>query len=132
MTYDPRFLKGIEFFNREDFFEAHEVWEDLWHATHDSSKDFIQGLIQAASAMHHFQNGNMRGARILHDSGLELLAAYGDSFHGIDLRAVRKKFNHALHGVLDVPLDQLAGRGHPGPVKIPYSSDAAFKITLNE
>ncbi|WP_315854002.1 DUF309 domain-containing protein [Gemmata massiliana] len=26
---DPRFLAGVELFNRREFFDAHEVWEDL-------------------------------------------------------------------------------------------------------
>jgi uncharacterized protein len=28
--YDPLYLQGIEHFNVCDFFEAHEVWEELW------------------------------------------------------------------------------------------------------
>ncbi len=30
MSYDPRYLEGIEHFNVCDFYESHEVWEDLW------------------------------------------------------------------------------------------------------
>ena len=29
-SHDPRYLKGIEYFNACEFFEAHEVWEELW------------------------------------------------------------------------------------------------------
>ena len=29
-SYDPLYLKGIEYFNVCDFFEAHETWEELW------------------------------------------------------------------------------------------------------
>ena len=32
-SYDPRYLAGIVLFNRGDYFEAHEVWEDLWMET---------------------------------------------------------------------------------------------------
>ena len=28
--YDPLYLQGIAYFNACEFFEAHEVWEDLW------------------------------------------------------------------------------------------------------
>jgi len=31
--HDPRYLEGIEHFNKCDFFEAHEVWEELWADT---------------------------------------------------------------------------------------------------
>jgi hypothetical protein len=55
-------LAGILFFNQRDFFEAHEVWEDLWAASAGPERRFYQGLIQAAVALHHFGNGNLRGA----------------------------------------------------------------------
>ena len=28
--HDARYLQGIEYFNECDFFEAHEIWEELW------------------------------------------------------------------------------------------------------
>ena len=45
MGYDPRYLKGIDFFNAREFFDAHETWEELWHGTHGEPRNFIQGLI---------------------------------------------------------------------------------------
>lgn len=130
MTYDERYLKGVDLFNNEDFFEAHEVWEDLWHATRGEARDFIQGLIQVTSAFHHLRNGNMRGARILHDSGVQLLGPYGDRYMGLDLKKLRAEFDAALSGILEPPVDQLAGRGHAGPVKIDYSPAKAPKVRL--
>jgi predicted metal-dependent hydrolase len=121
MSYDPRYLKGVEHFNKEEFFEAHEVWEDLWHDTHDDSREFVQGLIQVTSSLHHLCNGNMRGARLLHDSGLQLLERYG---------RLKAEFNEILRGILDAPLQDLPGRGHPGTVKISYDASKAPKINL--
>lgn len=131
-AYDPRYLKGIEYFNRQDYFEAHEDWEALWHDTHDKSKDFYQGLIQVTSALHHFRNGNLRGARILHDTGIQLLSTYGDFFQGIDLKELRDNFNHSLREIVASKLDDLDGRGHPGPVKVPFTPDRVFQIQLHD
>lgn len=127
---DPRYAIGIQLFNREDFFEAHEVWEELWHNTYGVNKDFFQGLIQVTSAMHHLQIGNMRGARILYGSGIELLAPYGPRHLGLDLDHLRTRFTQAMKGILDVPKEQLTGRGGKGPIKIPYTSNLAFKLEL--
>lgn len=127
---DPRYSIGVQLFNREDFFEAHEVWEDLWHDTYGMNKDFFQGLIQVTSAMHHLQIGNMRGARILYGSGIELLAPYGSRHLGLDLDHVRTCFKNAVKGLLDVPMEELSGRGGKGPIKVLYSSDLAFKLEL--
>ncbi|MBL0349636.1 MAG: DUF309 domain-containing protein [Elusimicrobia bacterium] len=131
MSPDPRFFKGIALFNNEDFFEAHEVWEELWHETQGAARDFIQGMIQVTSAMHHLQIGNMRGARILHGSGLELLAKYGEAFWGVDLNLVRAEFNRALEEILEGPIERLAGRSQPDLFKIPYSSARSFKIDVH-
>ena len=59
--YDPRYLEGIDCFNRGAFFDAHEVWEALWTDTEGPSRRFYQGLIQVAVCLHHFGNGNLRG-----------------------------------------------------------------------
>ena len=64
--YDPRYLDGIEHFNKCDFFEAHEVWEELWADYSGPSRKFYQGLIQVAVCLHHFGNGNIRGAKKLY------------------------------------------------------------------
>ena len=59
--YDPRYLQGIDYFNRRAFFHAHEVWEELWTDTQGPTRRFYQGLIQVAVCLHHFGNGNLRG-----------------------------------------------------------------------
>jgi predicted metal-dependent hydrolase len=125
---DPRLKEGVDLFNRADFFEAHEAWESLWHETHGGARDFVRGLIQVTSAMHHLQVGNLRGARILHDSGEELLGPYGTVFAGFDLTALKLNFNHALREVVAAPLGDLPGRGYTGTVRAAYGPERAFKI----
>jgi predicted metal-dependent hydrolase len=60
-----QFLLGVRRFNERRFFEAHEVWEDLWKAAAGDSRTLYQGLIQAAAALHHATRGNHAGARSL-------------------------------------------------------------------
>ncbi len=83
--YSPLYLKGIEYFNECEFFEAHEVWEDLWSEDQSSSRTFFQGLIQAAVALHHFGNGNTRGARKLYHSSSRYLAEFRPRHMGLDV-----------------------------------------------
>src|SRR5262249_4206191 len=71
-----RYLAGIELFNRGEYFEAHEVWEDLWHETAGPDRRYVQGLIQAAVAVYHAGNGNARGARRLFHSGRRYMAGF--------------------------------------------------------
>lgn len=87
MTYDPRYLAGIILFNRGDFFEAHEVWEDLWMETSGPDKKFYQGLIQAAVGLCHFCNGNLAGAKKLYHSSRDYMLRFGSPFMGLDNNA---------------------------------------------
>src|ERR1051325_2589853 len=83
--YDPRYLQGIEYFNICEFFESHEAWEEWGQDSQGPSRKFYQGLIQAAVALHHFGNGNIRGARKLFHSSRAYLEPYRPKHLGLDL-----------------------------------------------
>jgi len=84
-AHDSRYLEGIEHFNKCDFFEAHEVWEELWADTSGSSRRFYQGLIQVAVCLHHFGNGNIRGAKKLYHGCRGYLEEYRPKYLDLDL-----------------------------------------------
>ncbi len=84
-TYDPRYLAGIQLFNARDFFEAHEVWEDLWQVSAAPERRFYQALIQAAVALYHFGNGNVRGAARLYHSSHDYMKPYAPNYLGLDV-----------------------------------------------
>lgn len=98
-TYDPLYLEGIEFFNRCDFFESHETWEELWTEYRGPSRKFYQGLIQAAVALFHFGNGNIRGAKKLYYSTLSYLEPYKPKHLGLDLEQFLGQFGSCLSEV---------------------------------
>jgi predicted metal-dependent hydrolase len=85
MKYDERYLRGIDHFNRREFFEAHEVWEDLWIETNDDRKAFYHGLIQAAVALHHALRGNAGGARSLYARMRNNLDMFRPDAEGLDV-----------------------------------------------
>src|SRR5712692_10566427 len=91
MDYDIRYLGGIRFFNEGDFFEAHEVWEDLWMNCAGPERRFYQGLIQTAVALYHFGNGNLRGAVKLYHSSRAYLEPSGAMYMGLDVGALRNQ-----------------------------------------
>ena len=55
-------VKGRDLFNDEDFFEAHEAWEDLWRIENGRDRVFVQGLIQVSAHFVHIRKGNWSGA----------------------------------------------------------------------
>jgi len=78
------FRRGIEEFNAQCFFEAHEVWEELWRGTSGPKKLFYQGLIETAVGFYHLENCNFRGACSQFGKALVKLEHYVPAYHGID------------------------------------------------
>ena len=83
--YHPRYLAGILLFNEQDYFAAHEVWEDLWMESHGLERKFYQGLIQAAVGLCHFDNGNLGGAIKLYHTSRAYMEPCGSPFLGLDV-----------------------------------------------
>jgi predicted metal-dependent hydrolase len=94
--YDPLYLQGIAYFNACEFFEAHEVWEDLWKNYSGDLRLFYKGLIQAAVALHHFGNGNIRGARKVYGSSRGYLQQYAPVCDGLDVAKFIAEFDECF------------------------------------
>lgn len=85
---DPRFLKGIEEFNQQLFFECHETLEEIWLEEHGDDRKFYQGLIQVAAGYFKLQQGVPVGALKLWRTGMEKLEVYGPVCLGINVDAL--------------------------------------------
>ncbi len=80
---------GLACYRNEQFFAAHEHWEDVWRQLQDPEKNFLQGLIQVTVAMHHYRNENLVGARLLLQRALQRFDRCPDRFGGIDVATLR-------------------------------------------
>jgi uncharacterized protein len=80
---------GIELFNAGQFFDCHEVWEEVWKRASGAEKLFYQGMIQAAVAILHAQRGNQRGARSTWDKARAKLEPLPAEHMGIALSELR-------------------------------------------
>ena len=81
---------GIELFNRGEFYDAHEVLEDVWRASVDPEKKFLQALIQTAVALHHHSTGNVVGCKSLMARALRNFSGYPEAFCGVELELLRQ------------------------------------------
>ena len=80
------FERGVASFNRRAYFEAHEIWEDLWQQAEARDKEFLAALIQLAAALHlRFERGGSRGTRNLLVQALTTLEKFRPSFQNIDV-----------------------------------------------
>ncbi|MGC2333204.1 MAG: DUF309 domain-containing protein [Candidatus Acidiferrales bacterium] len=88
---DEKFERGVKDFNAGRFFEAHEVWEELWLAAAGLEKTFLQGLIQVAAAFHHRARGNVRGTQSLLVAGIAKLARCPADYRGLAIAKLRSE-----------------------------------------
>ena len=121
-AYPEQYLEGLRLFNAEDFFESHEVLEELWSETQDDRRKFYQGLIQAAVALLHFGNGNLGGAKKVYLSSRKYLEAYPSNFEGLDLTS--------FLGDLQKCFQELIDNTEPCPSGIELRDELVPKISL--
>ena len=81
---------GIALFNRSEYFEAHEVLENVWRAAPAERKRFLQGLVQCAVAFHHYSTGNRVGMRGVMERAIKNLGECPTDFRVVEVeRLVR-------------------------------------------
>ena len=93
------FFSGLKTFNGGDYFDAHEIWEELWSEYYLKDREFIQGLIQLAVCFVHLQNGNINGARSLLNKSIKKLQGFPHNHRNINLKELKnnmKKLNIEL------------------------------------
>jgi hypothetical protein len=120
-----RFHRGIELFNAGYYWEAHEVWEELWHACgrRGTTADLLRALIKLAAAGVKVRERQEHGVRTHARRAAELLISAqerGDaSLLGLDLAYLIER----AHDVAtDPPRD-------PGPQGAPVTQVFRFQIT---
>jgi uncharacterized protein len=86
---DPHYLGYFDCFNRQLFYEAHDVLEELWLADrHGPDGNFYKGLIQLAGAFVHLQKERLRPSAALFKLARTNLAQYSGIHQGLDIATV--------------------------------------------
>lgn len=117
------YLFGIDLFNHRYFWEAHEAWEEVWHAVGHRTVPghFVQGLIQISAAHLKRHVGNSRGvAKLLRAAGSHLdfvAGAEAEPYMGIHLPEWRARVAAHLDGSGDFAIldPRAGGLRPPGP-----------------
>ena len=90
------YLRGISLWNAGYYWEAHEVWESLWHAHGRTgpTADIIKALIKLAAAGVKVRQNQRHGIVIHAQRAADLLRqveqTVGDNYLGLDLSHLAK------------------------------------------
>jgi hypothetical protein len=87
------YLYGIDLYHEGFYYEAHEVWEELWHRVghHSPQGQFLKALIQLAAAQLKRKMNDERPTRRLLVSLTKILrtlssASQGETWMGLNLK----------------------------------------------
>ena len=88
---DPRYAGYFVLFNRQEFYEAHDVLENLWLPDrHGANGIFYKGLIQLAGAFVHLQKNRLRPSAALFKLARTNLEKYPSPHERLNLDAVQQ------------------------------------------
>lgn len=85
------FAAAVEAFNAERFFDAHELWEEVWTPARPPDRRFLQGLIHVAVGFYHAQRDNRIGAVRQLRKALDKLGDYPDEYDGVAVLTLRRE-----------------------------------------
>ncbi|HZY47091.1 MAG TPA: DUF309 domain-containing protein [Candidatus Bathyarchaeia archaeon] len=92
---DETLKEGIDLFNQERFWEAHESLEEIWHPAKGLDREVIQGLILTAAAFVHFQKDETAVTLSILGRALEKLGTT-NTFRGYDVDNLRANIRRIL------------------------------------
>ena len=101
------YLRGIGLFNRHEFWEAHEAWEEIWLVVDGTQSDFLQGLIQAAAALLKYRRDEPAPALRLYNTSREKLDRCPDYYMGLRVREFQAALAEILAPVIRGPYQPL-------------------------
>jgi 1,4-alpha-glucan branching enzyme len=114
LAADPRWLHAIDLFNEGFSWEAHEAWEQFWHAFGRTTPEarLVQGLIHLAAAAVKVREGKpagvtkqtQRARELLDGAGAAGLGSAGEG-RGLDVAATALGLDTASLGAVIAELE---------------------------
>jgi hypothetical protein len=128
--FDPHYLGYFECFNRQLFFEAHEVLEVLWLPERGRPRDlFYKGLIQLAGAFVHLQKHRRRPAAALLRLARANLSQYPAIYEGLQTAEVLEMIESWLTRVAPVAsVDDLLSDGKAPRLRLPTTVEVGPRL----
>ena len=100
-------LKGIEEFNKGEFYECHEYLEEAWMQEPRRVRFLYQGILQVGVGFYHQQNGNWRGATGLLRNGTIRLKEFEPVTLGIDVARLIRECERCLEELEELGREQV-------------------------
>jgi predicted metal-dependent hydrolase len=114
---DPFYQGYFDCFHRGQYYEAHDVLEQLWlKDRHGANGNFYKGLIQLAGAFVHLQKDRLRPSAALFKLAKANLAPYPGTHEHLAVPAVLALIEHWLARLERDDFESNPLRSEPAPV----------------
>jgi len=113
-------ITGIEQFNQEEYFQAHEYLEQAWIEDDSEGRDLYRALVQAAVVCYQIERGNYMGARKMFLRLRQWLAWLPDECRGIDIEKLRMDIDRTQMAFLAIGPESLIDFDRNAFPKITY------------
>jgi uncharacterized protein len=87
--------RGLDLIEAGEYFEAHEVLEDVWRAAAPAERDFFQGLVHVAVAWYQAGRGREVACRSQLSKAERRLTPYRPVHRGLDVAGVLEQVRAA-------------------------------------
>ncbi|MCY3831954.1 MAG: DUF309 domain-containing protein [Chloroflexi bacterium] len=91
--------RGLQAFNRGDFYHQHDLFEEQWVKTTGPVRDLYRAILQVGVAYYQIERGNYRGALKMLQRSVQWLHPLPDCCQGVDVEELRRD-SYALRAEL--------------------------------
>jgi predicted metal-dependent hydrolase len=92
-----RLEQGIDLFNREYFFEAHDAFEELWMEARElNQRELFHGLVNVATGFYHYRMGNRKGMQSQLQKGADKLSQVPPCCLGVNIKNCFTRFSRTF------------------------------------
>ena len=84
-SFQDSLFIALNLFNNQEWYEAHDAFEEIWNSVDGDERQVIQGILQVSVSQFHLSKGNLNGATILLGEGLGRIKTRTKVNLGIDL-----------------------------------------------
>ena len=101
------FYRGLEQFNRGEYFEQHESLEEIWVLEPRPIRYLYQGILKIGVGFYKLRLGNYRGTVNHITGGIAYLQQFGDSCLGVEVARLIGDAQQVLKRVRELGPDRL-------------------------
>jgi predicted metal-dependent hydrolase len=101
-------LRGLEEFNRGEYFEAHESLEEAWMAETGVGRELYRAVLQVAVAYYHIKRGNFPGAAKMFLRMRQWIDPLPDSCRGVNVAKLRSQARAVHQALLELGPERIS------------------------